>query len=104
MTEWYSIPITVEKEITPEKALGIAIRMRSVARRIFLLAADLHGVKSELDQNWKGNARNRFFDDFEDQPRYLDEMSEILENHATNIENITVVITVIDHVQIPIYW
>ncbi|MFV2044677.1 MAG: hypothetical protein ACC700_15760 [Anaerolineales bacterium] len=61
-------------------------------------------MRSKLENTWAGNAKNRFFESFDNMPRRVEELSAEVEAHAAQIRGITV--TVMERVLVhgPIPW
>ncbi len=92
------------KEIYPSEADGIAGELDRAAKVIEATAQNLHRVRSKLENTWTGNAKNRFFEPFDNMPRRVEELSAEVEAHAAQIRGITV--TIMERVLIhgPIPW
>ena len=55
----------------------------------------MESVKSDLDQNWSGRAKDRFFEDygFSRLPKRIEDLAQEIEAHSEQVRRITVTIT-----------
>ena len=84
--------IRVPKTIVPGEAREIAGRFRQAANEARSLSSQLQGVGGHLDATWEGVSKNRFMDEFNPAPGNLLDYANYLEQCASKIERMTVII------------
>ena len=78
--------ITIEREIHPEGAQGDAVAFRAAATHFRGIAESLRIELGQLDQKWKGQARDRFFETVSALPNKMDAFADTLDSTARLIE------------------
>lgn len=78
--------VTIEREIHPEGAQGDAAAFRAAAIHFRGMAESLRSELGQLEQKWRGQARDRFFESASALPNKMDAFAETLESMANSIE------------------
>lgn len=80
-----------ETEVTPAEVHAIAQRVHQQAQVVRDIGIEVENVGKELEGNWRGQAKNIFFSEFEPAPSLIRKFSDELSYKAGQIELIKII-------------
>jgi uncharacterized protein YukE len=89
---YQKIRVQRPRVILPSEAGQIASKLYQLQARAEAVEADLYAIRTHLENNWSGKAKDRFFYTFEHQPRASREAAAYIGERASWIANLHVTI------------